>query len=152
MSHKMSRREERELALRGIFQLDFHDNEADRDVSIAKFLELAGQGDPEDEVTGETTGYARQIIDAVIANQAEVDALIKKYLKQDWEFSRVPKSEKAILRLGTAELLYLNIPKEIAINEAVELAKKYAELESKGYINGILNQIAQNHVHDGQDQ
>ncbi|MDO4288064.1 MAG: transcription antitermination factor NusB [Eubacterium sp.] len=151
MSHKMSRREERELALRGIFQLDFHDTAADRDVSIDKFLELAGQGDPEDEVTGESTGYARQIIDAVITHQEDIDGLIKKYLKQDWEFSRVPKSEKAILRLGAAELVYLNIPKEIAINEAVELAKTYAELESKGYINGILNQIAQNHVHGSED-
>lgn len=148
MSHKMSRREERELALRGIFQLDFHDSDADRDVSIRKFLENAGQGDPEDEVMGETTGYARQIIDAVIRHQEEIDGLIAEYLKKDWEFSRVPKSEKAILRLGTAELLYMNIPKEIAINESVELAKQYAEMESKGYINGILNKIAQNHTQD----
>lgn len=146
MSRKMNRKEERELALRGIFQIDFHDEDAELDTSLKNFFELAGQGDPEDEVAGTTGGYAKKVIDAVIENQPAIDALIAGHLKDNWDFSRVPKMEKAIMRLGVTELLYTKVPKEVAINEAVELAKKYASEESKNYINGILNKVAVEHA------
>ena len=124
MSRKMNRKEERELALRGIFQIDFHAEDAELDTSLKNFFELAGQGDPEDEVSGMTGGYAKKVINAALENQGAIDALIASHLKETWDFSRVPKMEKAILRLGVTELLYTKVPKEIAINEAVELAKK----------------------------
>ena len=146
MSRKMNRKEERELALRGIFQIDFHAEDAELDNSLKNFFEMAGQGDTEDEVAGMTGGYARKVINATIENQTAIDGLIASHLKETWDFSRVPKMEKAIMRLGVTELLYTKVPKEVAINEAVELAKKYASEESKTYINGILNKVAVEHA------
>lgn len=146
MTRKMNRKEERELALRGIFQIAFHDEDAELDVSLESFFELAGKGDPEDEIEGNTGGYAKKVIDTALKNQEKIDQIIKLHLKEDWDFSRVPKMEKAILRLGITELLFIKVPKEVAINEAVELAKKYASEESTNYINGILNQVSVEHV------
>lgn len=138
----MSRREERELALRGIFQIDFHEEPADRDISLKNFFEQAGQGDREDEVAGRSKGYAEEIVETVKAHQEAIDGLIAEHLKQDWSMDRLPHVEKAIMRMTVAELLFLKIPKEIAINEAVELVKQYGEEGSRVFVNGILNRIA----------
>ena len=146
MSRKMNRKEERELALRGIFQIDFHAEDAELDTSLKNFFELAGQGDPEDEVAGMTGGYARKVINATIENQTAIDGLIASHLKETWDFSRVPKMEKAIMRLGVTELLYTKVPKDDPINEALEQAKKYASEETKTYNNRILNKVAVEHA------
>ncbi|MEG0075259.1 MAG: transcription antitermination factor NusB [Eubacterium sp.] len=148
MNEKMNRKEERELALRGIFQIDFHEENGELGESITSFLENAGDGDPEDEVHGESNGYAKEAIDAAVEHHKEIDDMISHYLKEDWDFSRIPKTEKAILRLGITELLYIGIPKEIAIDQALELAKRYGSDESKTYINGILNNVAVDHFEE----
>lgn len=142
MSRVMKRREERELAFRGIFQFDFYDGEGEIEYSIDHFLIHAGEGEPEDVVPGETGGYARNIIESARTNLTEIDDIIKGYLKDNWDFSRIPKAEKALLRLAVTELFFEKVPKEIAINETLELSKKYGEDNSKRYINGILNNIA----------
>ncbi len=69
-------------------------------------------------------------------NQAIATALVK------WELHRLPQIDRDILRLATAEILYLGIPKEVAINEAVELAKRYSTEDGYRFINGILRKIA----------
>jgi len=69
-------------------------------------------------------------------NQAIATALVK------WELHRLPQIDRDILRLATAEMLYLEVPKEVAINEAVELAKRYSTEDGYRFINGILRKIA----------
>ncbi len=138
----MNRREERELALRGIFQIDFHPEAADRDLSIKNFFENAGHGDKEDEVSGVSSGYAERIVLTVKNHLEEIDHAIETRLKADWSMKRLPHLEKAVMRLSAAEMMYMRVPKEVAINEGLELVKQYGEMDNTSFVNGILNQIA----------
>lgn len=72
------------------------------------------------------------------SKQEEIDAVISKYSK-GWSVSRIGKAELAILRVAVYEILFDDdIPDNVAINEAVELAKKYGEADAPAFINGIL--------------
>ena len=62
-------------------------------------------------------------------------------LKKDWNLSRVSKVEIAILKVAIYEILYTETPFKVAINEAVELAKKYGEDKSSAFVNGVLANI-----------
>lgn len=71
-----------------------------------------------------------------------IDAEITSFIK-GWEFSRIPRIDKAILRLATNEILFdESIPVSVSINEAVELGKKYGNETSYRFLNGILGSIA----------
>ena len=78
----------------------------------------------------------------IFKKSRETDALITKYA-QGWEFDRIGKAETGILRLSIYEILFDDdIPKNVAIDEAVELAKKYGDEQAPGFINGILSSVA----------
>lgn len=87
---------------------------------------------------GGVCGYAQAVVTAIELKHEEIDSEISKYLKKGWSISRLSKPSLAILRLAFYEIKYLeSVPNSVAVNEAVELAKKYTIDESK-YINGIL--------------
>lgn len=87
--------------------------------------------------------YSNRLIDSFLDNRQQIDRLISDGLI-DWKISRMNKVDLAILRLATTELSYLNdIPTEVAINEAMELAKVYSGDEAHSFINGVLGHIAQ---------
>ena len=73
-------------------------------------------------------------------NIEEIDAIISNNLK-GWNISRLSKVTVSILRVSVYEMKYLELPPAISINEAVELAKEYAEDGASSYINGVLNNI-----------
>ena len=79
---------------------------------------------------------------SLLCNKREtVDSLLDKHSKS-WKISRMPKTDLAVLRLSTCELLYLrDIPQAVSINEAVELAKKYGTEDSPRYVNAILGRV-----------
>lgn len=130
-NHKERRRHERELAFQALFQIDFHD-EKDRNDGIEAVLTDDGE---------KSSGYASYLTHVVLNNLADIDACISGYLKKGWTLKRLPEAEKTILRVACAEMRYLAQPKEISINEAVELAKRYAAENAPSYINGILNHM-----------
>ena len=71
-----------------------------------------------------------------------INELIEKNLKENWTIERVSKIDLSILKLAIYEMLYVeNVPYKVAINEAIELAKKYGEDSSKAFINGILASV-----------
>lgn len=70
---------------------------------------------------------------------------ISKNLKNEWNIDRVSKINLAILKLAIYEILYTDTPYKVAINEAVELAKKYGEDQSPSFINGILASVVKEH-------
>lgn len=70
-----------------------------------------------------------------------INEAIKKKLKSDWEMNRISKIDLSILFLAIAEMLYEELPFKVAINEAVELAKKYGTDKSPKFVNGILASI-----------
>lgn len=85
--------------------------------------------------------YAQTLVAGVGEHGAEIDELISRYA-EDWSISRMPPIDRSLLRLGVLELLYLDVPAAITINEAVDLAKQYSTADSGRFVNGILGRIA----------
>lgn len=89
----------------------------------------------------EVKEHAIAIVKAFIGNAEAVDAKIKEHTK-DWDVNRLVKIDRDILRIAVTEILYFEqVPNSVAIDEAVELAKKYSTDESSKFINGILGQV-----------
>ena len=89
----------------------------------------------------EAKEYIEDAILGIEKNLEEIDNLIKANLKENWKIERISKIDLSILRLAIYEIKYKDIPYKVAINEAVELAKKYGEDTSKNFVNGILASI-----------
>jgi len=81
------------------------------------------------------------VVNGIEKNKEQIDKLIEKNLKSDWKIERISKMDLSILRLAIYEINYKELPYKVAINEAVELAKKYGEDSSKTFVNGILASI-----------
>lgn len=82
--------------------------------------------------------YAKMLFEGVSEKKEQLDEIISGYLK-GWKLYRIPKVNLAILRLAVYEMDYVdNVPENVAINEAVELAKKYSGQEDSAFVNGIL--------------
>lgn len=100
--------------------------------------ELVADRQNQDEIFG----YARTIVEGVIANHDEIDELLETYA-QGWAIDRMPHLDRAILRVAAWEILHNeDVPDPVAINEAVELAKELSTDESGGFINGLLSRIS----------
>lgn len=82
--------------------------------------------------------YGKQAFENTYARKAEFDEIIEKY-SNGWRLSRIPKINLSILRLALYEIIYSEgVPAGVAVNEAVELAKKYSGKDDYAFINGIL--------------
>lgn len=85
--------------------------------------------------------YARALVTGVQAHQPEIDALITR-VAENWRLDRMAAIDRNILRLGAFEMLYdPEIPVKVAINEALELAKRYSTAQSSRFVNGILDRL-----------
>jgi transcription antitermination protein NusB len=91
----------------------------------------------------EVRNYALELIATVYRRQKEIEQAIEVALV-DWQYNRLAKIDRDILRIAVAEILYLDIPFKVAINEAVELAKRYSDEEGYRFVNGVLRKVAQN--------
>ncbi len=90
--------------------------------------------------------FCDRLIIGVGLRQKEIDEKISQYAA-NWQLKRMAVIDRNILRMGTFELLYTpDIPPKATINEAVELAKKYGDLESSKFVNGILDKIHKSEV------
>ncbi|MGK7873768.1 MAG: transcription antitermination factor NusB [Xenococcaceae cyanobacterium] len=101
-------------------------------VELPEFVQLSNRN--------EVHEYAVELIGTVHRRRKEIDQQIEEGLV-DWQFKRLPSLERDILRIAVAELLFLNIDKKVAINEAVELAKRYSDEEGYRFINGVLRRV-----------
>ncbi|MEA5511543.1 transcription antitermination factor NusB [Crocosphaera sp. UHCC 0190] len=90
----------------------------------------------------EVREYALEIIGAVHRRRKEIDEQIEAVL-QDWQLRRLAKIDQDILRLAVAEMLFLEVPQKVAINEAVELAKRYSDDDGYRFINGVLRRFTE---------
>jgi len=101
------------------------------------------EGIGEGALDAEDVCYVEQISGGVDAHQQEIDALISKY-SVDWAIERIARVDLSILRVAIYEMLYRkeDVPAGAAINEAVELAKRYGGERSYAFINGILGSVA----------
>lgn len=130
----MKRRIARECALQLLFQYDFT-----RHVPLREELEefWSMRLEPED-----IRQFTEELLRGTIEHLPEIDKRIADST-QHWSLERMAAVDRNILRIATYELLFrLDIPVKVAINEAIEIAKKYGSQDSPSFINGILDRIA----------
>lgn len=142
----MTRRQIREEIFKIIFQADFH---AQEDLPEQVDLFLQDESEPEKE-TGEfpvksdkeleQEKYIADKSSDIFAHVEEIDAIIDEAV-EGWKTSRMAKVDLSLIRLAVYEIRYEKLPKGIAINEAVELAKTYGTDQSAGFVNGVLARI-----------
>ncbi len=90
--------------------------------------------------------YIRKTVKGVKANEAKLEEIIETKLKQEWKIDRISKINLALLKLSIYEMLYAEVPYKIAINEIIELAKKYGEDNSAAFINGVLANVVKENL------
>ncbi|PZD73914.1 N utilization substance protein B [Acaryochloris thomasi RCC1774] len=103
--------------------------------SAVELPELMQLGDQQ-----EVRDYTIQIVSTCNQYRQEVDELLEASL-QDWQLTRLAKVDQNILRIAVVEMVYLALPDRVAINEAVELAKRYSAEEGHRFINGVLRRV-----------
>ena len=89
--------------------------------------------------------YVKDIVYGVLTYQKEIDNLANKYLV-DWKINRLGNTDQAILRMAIYELIYMDTPDIVTINEAIELAKQFSDDSVRKMINGVLDKIYKNKV------
>ncbi len=102
-------------------------------LELPETLQLANQTDVRD--------YAIKIMQTFIKNRQEIERILAEVMVS-WTLSRLPKSDQDILRIAATEIEYLAVPEQVAINEAVELSKRYSDEEGTRLINGILRRLS----------
>ena len=89
----------------------------------------------------EAKKYIKNVVLGIDKNEEQILENIEKNLKEDWKLNRISKMDLSILKLAIYEIKFSDVPYKVAINEAVELAKKYGEDKSKNFVNGILASV-----------
>ena len=131
----MSRRELREQIFKILFRIEFHEG-MEMEEQMQLFLE------EEEEISKEDSEYIRNKYENIVEHLEEIDASVNEKAK-GWKTSRMAKVELSLIRLAVYEIQYdEDIPAGVAINEAVEIAKKYGADSSPAFINGVLAKLA----------
>lgn len=136
--------EKRIEARKRVFEMLF-EREFRTDETPEEIFDIAMENAPGDEID-----YIRKVFFGVCEKQEELDNLIAKYAK-GWKTNRMSRVSRSIIRLCIYEMRYVpDVPSSVAINEAVELSKAYAEDKARPFINGILNSI-KNELEKGEE-
>ena len=98
----------------------------------------------EKKIRNKQREFALNLFNGTLAELPDLDARIVRHLKE-WEFDRIGHIERAILRLGTYEVLHNDIDAAVIINEAIELSKKLASEQAPKFINGVLDGVSKEH-------
>ncbi len=133
-----NRSELREIIMKVIYQVNIL-KEGNLDYNINELIKE--QLEIENDFVNET-------VNGIVKNQKEIDTLANKYLKK-WTIDRFNKVDQAILSIGIYELIYTDTPSVVAINEALELSKKYSDLDVTKMINGVLDNIYHSEEQNG---
>lgn len=136
----MSRKRAREDAFKMIFQAQISQNTCDE--IFENYHESDGEAFALVSREKKEWAYIEELVRGVDKHRERIDALIEKNLN-DWELQRISKVSLAVLRTALYEILYkTDIPVGVAINEAVEIAKKYESAEAGSFVNGVLGAAA----------
>lgn len=140
LGEKLSRRSRREYVVKALYLAEFYPA-GERDEQVRLFFTMEGLPEAIVEELMERYHFAD-------AYRANADSLLMSEAK-GWDLGRMGRTELAILRLAAAEICSdPDVPAAVAINEAVELAKKYGEAQAGSFVNGILGKVAKQYGQD----
>lgn len=127
----MNRKQQREAVFHLLFESDFRRDETPEEI-FAVWCEE--NGEPE-------SGYIKDAYFGVHRNMDQIDATIERH-SNGWRIGRLARVSRAIIRLCTYEMIFdSDVPNAVAINEAIELSKKYDDDKARSFINGVLGGI-----------
>ncbi len=137
---ELTRHEIREKALQSLYPFDFN-----QDVTKEDAISYAFEYNNAELVSEDGEAFIPSYLDALVTgvcqHREELDQLIQKNLKK-WTLARIAKPDLIILRIAIYEMLYVDeIPAKVALNEALELTKKYSDDDSRKFVNGVLSNI-----------
>lgn len=134
MSESTHRRKAREISLQVLFQKEFVP-----DVTVASSLDYFRHHLDAPE---QSWDYARKLLTGIEEHKEALDQAISA-ASHNWKTSRMAPVDLSLLRMASYELIYLHneIPPKVAMDEAIEIAKRFGGTESSGFINGILNEV-----------
>ena len=128
----MTRNEAREILMQIIYEMDVSCN-----MDVAKATELCNE-----RLAGNHKERGCLLVNKLLENIDDVDGMINDHSSR-WKTSRMPKVDLAIMRLALSEMLYADdIPDAVAVNEAIELAKRFSTDNSAGFIHGVLGAVS----------
>lgn len=129
----MQRSAMRELAFKLVYETEVQKENSEENFEL--FIE-------NNEIDDNTViEYLKDIKNGIKDNTEEIDNLIKSNLKDNWSLNRISKINISLIKLAIYEMVYKKLPYKVAINEVVELAKKYADESAPVFINGILASV-----------
>jgi transcription antitermination protein NusB len=137
-----TRRRAREFALQMLYQLDVQQQLSDEQAIGMFWRNFAATAEAEGAMApdlGEIQPFAEKLVRGVRENLVELDAQIQSASK-NWRLERMARVDRNLLRLALYELKHVDdVPAKVAINEAIEIAKRYGTSESSAFVNGILD-------------
>ncbi|MCP4652547.1 MAG: transcription antitermination factor NusB [Candidatus Omnitrophica bacterium] len=132
----------REVSLHLLYQVEITKGD------FASIFQKYIKNDPQRQ---EVEDFSHSIFGGVEDNLSAIDSVIKKHVK-NWEIGRMAIIDRNILRIACFELLYLDeVPPKVSINEAIELAKRFGDVDSPRFVNGILDKIYKTERKDKED-
>ena len=130
----MNRSAAREEAFKILYSIEIQKKE-----QLDEQIELYIQNE---EITNQdTVEYIQSVIKGINSQKEVIEEKISQNLKKDWKIERISKIDIALLKIAIYEILFTDTPYKVAINEVIELSKKYSEEKSSNFINGILASI-----------
>jgi len=134
----------RELALQVLYQVDLREDALNELLAV-----LWERADASDEpIDDSIKDFTNELVNGTLEKLDNIDNLLTTYA-ENWQLDRMAVIDRNIMRLAAYELLYMvDIPIKVSINEAVELAKKYGDVESGKFVNGILDKIGKKECKD----
>ena len=129
----MQRSAMRELAFKLVYEIEIQKDNQEDELEI--FIE-------NNEITDKKViEYLKDVKEGIKRNSEEINNLIINNLKDNWNLNRISKINLSLIKLAIYEMVYKSLPYKVAINEVVELAKKYADESAPVFINGILASV-----------
>ena len=129
----MQRTAMRELAFKLVYGIEVQKEVSEEQLEL--FVE-------DNEITDEkVVKYLKDIKNGLEEHKEEIDSLISNNLKENWSLNRISKINLSLIKIAIFEMVYQKLPYKVAINEVVELAKKYADDSAPVFINGILASV-----------
>jgi N utilization substance protein B len=143
MNKELNRHDIRIKAIQSLFPLDFQ-VDLTKELAIEHALNMDLDEVLDEENENFTPIYLDLLVSGVIEKQKEIDEIISKHLTKKWTIKRIAKMDLIILRIAIFEMSFVDeadVPKKVAVNEAIELAKEYSDDLSAKFINGVLSNV-----------